>query len=69
MVGIKNSGTQVPPAHTKYKRQKMEHEIQENIEDNDVEETRAMPDEVHYRDFQVESGDCRIKVSCLLDIK
>ncbi|MDP7500000.1 MAG: HK97 family phage prohead protease, partial [SAR324 cluster bacterium] len=35
----------------------MEHEIQENIEDNDVEETRVMPDEVHYRDFQIESGD------------
>jgi len=57
MVGIKNRGSQIHLDRTKYKRQKIEHEIQESIEDNDVEETLAMPDDVHYRDFQVESGD------------
>ena len=35
----------------------MEHKIQENMEVDEQEETRAIPDEVHYRDFQIESGD------------
>ena len=35
----------------------MEQEIQENIEVDEQEETRAIPDELLYRDFQVESGN------------